>query len=165
MPDSPRVLRSMGEVLKKLKPPVARSSSFSLASSAMAIFSTLAASTSTAGLLLSNTHSKRRSRAKGRMTRPYWLCLKSPRSRSASAHRSAARLLVSWVIFFQTRGRRFSLIAHKYYTGLSGELANPRTGLQRAKPPCRGFRPALFMGELVAPTALILHLRDKLALG
>jgi enoyl-[acyl-carrier protein] reductase II len=68
-----QVLKSMGEVLKKHKPPVARKSSFSLASSAMAIFSTLAASTSTADLLVSNTHSRRRSKAKGRMTRPYWL--------------------------------------------------------------------------------------------
>ena len=35
-------------------------------------------------LLGSNTHSKRRNRVNGRMMRPYWDYLKSPRSRSAS---------------------------------------------------------------------------------
>ena len=45
---------------------------------------------STAALVGVSTHSSRRSRAKGRMMRPYWDCLKSPRSKSATAQISLA---------------------------------------------------------------------------
>ena len=37
----------------------------------------------TASFIGSSTYAIRRSRVKGRMTRPYWDCLRSPRSRSA----------------------------------------------------------------------------------
>ncbi|KJU81530.1 hypothetical protein MBAV_006277 [Candidatus Magnetobacterium bavaricum] len=44
----------------------------------------------TSSLVGASTHSIRRSRVNGRMMRPYWDCLKSPRSRSAMDHRKAA---------------------------------------------------------------------------
>lgn len=82
MPAWPSFDKSMGEALKNDKP-LARSSSFSCASWGRFIFCTLTTSASTLSLVASSTHSKRRNRVKGKIIRPYWLCLKSPRSRSA----------------------------------------------------------------------------------
>jgi hypothetical protein len=45
---------------------------------------------STLGLVSSSTHSKRLNKVKGKIMRPYWLCLKSPRRRSATDHKKAA---------------------------------------------------------------------------
>ena len=65
--------------------------SCSAASSGNPILATSSDLASTASLLSSSTHSNRRNNANGKIMRPYWLCLKSPRNRSAIAQESEAR--------------------------------------------------------------------------
>src|SRR5450830_704553 len=50
--------------------------------------------------LTSSTHAKWRSKQNGRIMRPYWLCLKSPRRRSAIAQESLAIQLDGWYIYY-----------------------------------------------------------------
>src|SRR5690606_23908509 len=78
---SDKVAKVSGDALKNCCPAV-RSSSFSLMESGL--FWCSRAAFNTASLAGASTHSMRRSSVKGKTMRPYWDCLKSPRSKSAT---------------------------------------------------------------------------------
>jgi len=68
-------------------------------------------------------HSKRRSRAKGRVTQPNWDCSKSPRSRSATAQISLAveeKLDGIWVVGVSGRGAVRPILKVNETLGRSG---------------------------------------------
>src|SRR5699024_6995808 len=69
------------EVLKKASPEACFNK---VSRSKSGLFWCSSAAASTASFVGASTHSKRRSRVKGKIMRPYWLCLKLPRSKSAT---------------------------------------------------------------------------------